>query len=238
MDFLINQGGKSLSQMTIKERAESQCLPERLRLVDIAALSHPEQKNIQAVLRAELERLCKAEEIKHTVETVGTCYEITTDSGPNKFIGTTEVYWIHRDDLKAYLQRLKQWPVDGLLANWWPDEKQTEQAEAPVVQVVGYSRQGGDVAVSGLLAAPARQDDWFTVIDDTTKALHQELSNMPNEIQVWGRLSTNPPAGYTVTAGVDRGGEACLNMPGVTPLGRRAFGERWKKYTTKQDKTI
>lgn len=238
MDFLINQGGKSLSRMTVKERAESQCLPERLRVVGIAALSFPEEKNKQAVLRAELKSLCDSGEIKHTVETVGGCYELTTDSGPNKLISMTEVYLIHRDDLKAYLQRLKQWPVDGLLANWWPDEKQTEQAEAPAVECVGYSRQGGDVALSGLLAVPARQDDWFTVIDDTTKVLHQELSKMPNEIQVWGRLSTNPPAGYAVTTGTDRGGEACLDMPGATSLGRKAFGERWKKYTNKQDKTI
>lgn len=140
MDFLINQGGKSLSRMTMKERAASHCLPERLRVVDIAALSFPEQKNKQAILRAELERLCEVEEIKHSIETVGACFTLTGGSGPNKQIGTTDFYLIHRDALKAYLQRQKQWPVDGLLANWWPDETQAAPQQLPEVEAVSQSK--------------------------------------------------------------------------------------------------
>ncbi|PPC90452.1 MAG: hypothetical protein CTY34_07670 [Methylobacter sp.] len=84
---------------------------------------------------------------------------------------------------------------------------------------------------SGLLSLPSRQDDWVSVIDDTVKVLHDEMSKMPNEVQVWGRMATNPPQGYKVTSGKDKG-DHCLNITGIDPLSRSAFSKRWKKYTS------
>jgi hypothetical protein len=34
---------------------------------------------------------------------------------------------IHKDEFKRYLKSLDQWPVDGLLANWWADDAQKDK---------------------------------------------------------------------------------------------------------------
>lgn len=87
-----------------------------------------------------------------------------------------------------------------------------------------------DIAASALLKLPSRQDDWVDVISDMATAFYAEFGKLPNESQAWGRLCTAPPNGYEIKIGKDKG-EGCLEMPGVKPLGKRAFGERWKKYT-------
>jgi hypothetical protein len=89
-----------------------------------------------------------------------------------------------------------------------------------------------------LLNIPKKKDDWFSVIDNLTNDFNTEHGNMPNKIQVWGALCTSPPKGYEITTGTDKG-EDCLKMPGAGNLGKRAFVERWKKYTAKiHDKTF
>ncbi|MFI3197918.1 MAG: hypothetical protein QX196_06305 [Methylococcaceae bacterium] len=91
---------------------------------------------------------------------------------------------------------------------------------------------------SGLLNNPSKKDDWFSVIDDMTRGFYDRLGKMPNETQAWGALWTSPPEGYEITTGKDRGDD-CLIMPSITTLSKRAFSERWKKYTAKsQDKAF
>ena len=84
---------------------------------------------------------------------------------------------------------------------------------------------------TNLLKAPARQDDWFELINDMTTAFYNDFGELPNQAQAWGRLCTSPPSGYTVTTGKDKGGEDCLKMPGTKPLPKNAFYKRWNKYT-------
>ncbi len=91
---------------------------------------------------------------------------------------------------------------------------------------------------SGLLNNPSKKDDWFLVIDDMTRGFHAKFGKIPNETQAWGALWKNPPEGYEITTGKDRGDD-CLIMPGITNLSKRAFNERWKKYTAPiQDKAF
>jgi hypothetical protein len=97
---------------------------------------------------------------------------------------------------------------------------------------------GGDIGLSGLLNNPQRIDDWFSAIDDMTRAFYAHAEKMPTRPQAWAQLWTNPPPGYEITTSEDRG-EECLEMPGKKPLGKRAFYERWKKYTEQgQNKTL
>ncbi|TPQ27635.1 hypothetical protein [Methylomonas koyamae] len=105
----------------------------------------------------------------------------------------------------------------------------------PKAEAAGGVSLENDIEISRLLSSPLKKDDWFHVIDDTTRELFIELSKMPNEIQVWGRMVTNPPKGYEVTTGQDRG-ESCLSMPGVNSLSRSAFTKRWKNYTQRANK--
>jgi len=86
---------------------------------------------------------------------------------------------------------------------------------------------------SGLLIIPLRIDSLFPVIDDMTRAFFSENSSgLPNEVQAWCRLCENPPAGYGVSVGKDRGKDDSLIMQGTKPLSRSAFKRRWKSYTT------
>lgn len=82
-----------------------------------------------------------------------------------------------------------------------------------------------------LFKAPSRQDGWFEVINDAATNFYKEFGKLPNEYQLWGQLNTNPPRGYVITSGKDKG-EDCLNMPGEKPLARKAFSKRWCNYTS------
>ncbi|MDP2201775.1 MAG: hypothetical protein Q8K07_07135 [Methylicorpusculum sp.] len=123
-------------------------------------------------------------------------------------------------------------------ANWqefWQgihkaQESKAEQDKRPAVENISHSIRGGDIAPSNLLNAPSRQDDWFDLIVDMTKSYFAEFGSLPNEAQAWGRLWTNPPTGYAIETGMDKG-EDCLKIPGKNPLSKSAFLKRWKKYT-------
>jgi hypothetical protein len=103
------------------------------------------------------------------------------------------------------------------------------------LQAVKQSANTNEASVSGLLKAPARQDNWFPVIDDMAREFYSQFGEMPKDVQAWGRLWESPPKGYAITTGKDKGGEDCLKMPGCRPLSRGAFKKRWKEYTA--DKT-
>ena len=95
------------------------------------------------------------------------------------------------------------------------------------------TKPSNDIDFSGLLNIPSKVDDWFRVIDDMTRGFYAKWGKMPNETQAWGALWKNPPEGYEITTGKDRGDD-CLIMPGVTNLSKRGFSDRWKKYTRKK----
>lgn len=76
---------------------------------------------------------------------------------------------------------------------------------------------------------PAKQDDWFKAISDMTAEFVAENGRCPNRTEAWSRLCNNPPSAYGITTCKDRG-EASLLMNDKT-LGRRAFADRWSRYT-------
>lgn len=144
------------------------------------------------------------------------------------------------DDLKEKITRLTQqlesrsqfWSLSSLVEALGKESVPLRMIEAIPTEpkpeaVVAASN---DIAYSGLLNTPSRKDDWFQVIDDMTRAFHKEFGAIPNQTQAWGRLWTNPPAGYAITTDASRG-EECLKMPGVSPLTRTAFAKRWVKYS-------
>ncbi len=83
---------------------------------------------------------------------------------------------------------------------------------------------------NSLLNVLEKKDAWFEAINEMTNEFYAEHNKLPTETQAWNRLNTQPPAGYMITAGIDRG-ENCLKMEGYKPLGKKSFVERWKKYT-------
>ena len=121
----------------------------------------------------------------------------------------------------------------------WKAERQAEaivddstgnHAGAEPASTTAIQSNSNELDLSGLLNAPAKQDDWFNVIDDMTKSYFREYGKIPNCTQAWGWLSADGLEGYCITAGTDRG-EKCLIMPGVNPLSKSAFSKRWEKYT-------
>lgn len=117
------------------------------------------------------------------------------------------------------------------LASLWRAAKQ-DKPKAEAIEDGGLDRKENtnDIAASSLLKLPSRQDAWVDVISDMATAFYAEFSKLPNESQAWGQLWKNPPAGYVITTGKDKG-EDCLNMPGEKPLSKSGFSKRWKSYT-------
>lgn len=82
---------------------------------------------------------------------------------------------------------------------------------------------------------PKRRNAWFEAINDMTTDFYNEFGKIPKQSQAWGRLCTQPPHGYEITTGKDKG-EECLNMPGEKTLSRSAFNKRWSSYTANKGK--
>lgn len=128
---------------------------------------------------------------------------------------------------KNHLQSIEQWPVDGLLGNWWIDEQSnatTQTDNKPNLTTI---------KTNVFCNPPKKKDSWFDAIEETALTLFNELGKLPNEAQAWGRLSANPPHGYEIKPGADKG-EDCLTMPGNTSLPKSGFSKRWKRYTAKK----
>lgn len=126
--------------------------------------------------------------------------------------------------------RLKQ-DIRFLNSLWRAAKKDKPKAEAVLNDGVDSKENPNDIAASKLLKLPSRQDSWVDVISDMVTAFYTEFGKLPNESQAWGQLWTNPPAGYVITTGKDKG-EDCLSMPGEKPLSKSAFSKRWESYTT------
>jgi hypothetical protein len=107
----------------------------------------------------------------------------------------------------------------------------TTTAQAEPVADVGMVQNSNNLDFSELLNTPSRIDDWFTVIDDMTRAFHAKHGKMPNDPQAWNTLWTSPPEGYKITTG-KISGDDCLIMQGAS-LSKSAFRKRWKKYTNR-----
>jgi hypothetical protein len=205
--------------------------------------------------RAEINRLLNdgvnSGELRHRVETIkrqqdvhpNVFGEFATEHENERYRGRpyTKEYsvktpYISPPDLVEFLQKInRNPPKDSPLAKKLSDcerpstvkveaEPLNTQEETPI------TNNANDY--SGLLVVPKRVDGWFQAIDDMAKGYHDQHGEMPNEIQAWVQLCKNPPPGYEITQGKDKG-EDCLNAPTLKPLGRKAFAKRWKKYTDK-----
>lgn len=142
---------------------------------------------------------------------------------------------IHKLDMMRYLKSEGKWPIKGLPDSYWHDGKPEAEAvgdDGTSIQTEPkpLNNRNNDTDFSGLLNIPKKTDDWFNVIDDMTSDFHKKWGEIPNKSQAWGALYKSPPKGYEITTGTDKG-EDCLKMPGAANLGKRAFIERWKKYT-------
>lgn len=51
---------------------------------------------------------------------------------------------LHKAEFKCYLQSRGQWPVTGLLANWWADEEEPQQADTPKPELTQSTRNEQD----------------------------------------------------------------------------------------------
>jgi hypothetical protein len=98
------------------------------------------------------------------------------------------------------------------------------------ISIIQYESASIENDTNPLLNEPKKRDGWFDAIFDMTLAFHGEHGKIPKEAQAWATLWSNPPAGYLITTGIDKGGEVCLIMADDT-LSKTSFGRRWKKYT-------
>jgi hypothetical protein len=146
MDFLISHSKAALNRLPLEERAKILgALPDRLSLKDLAKLSTIDNSEKEKAILSALIELCKNGKIKcygniHGWEWGGG--EMTYVANPYPEVRgsqvdmgnplTTAVYnkyrafpgdcLVHREDFKRYLEQVKQWPLNGVLANWWPAE--------------------------------------------------------------------------------------------------------------------
>ncbi len=136
----INPGKDRQEAQTIKQLAKQNSLPDSLTIKQIGELlydSHEDQKNlfsnlIEACKEGQLKYKGSIDERHRSVR-----FDVLEALGPEKFVELFENDYydvfeppealIHRDDIKAYFQSIKLWPVeDCLLAGWWQHESQTE----------------------------------------------------------------------------------------------------------------
>ena len=152
---------------------------------------------------------------------------------PSEITPIDFVKWCKTKDINTdWITSADEWPgyvLSQTEAEALPDagagNDDTEPASTKVIQA-----NSNDLGFSGLLNELTKKDGWFSVIDDMTRAFYTACEKMPNEHQAWATLWTNPPNGYGITVGTDKG-EDCLNMPGAKPLSKSAFSKRWTNYT-------
>ncbi len=236
--------------LSIEEKAErNQPLPEQLNIVEIVDLWFKSKRDREIYYGALFKAFDDDNGLLRGKKLFNNPY--TEDGDYWVVVGGHEAYWnieITRDDFLDWLKiKGEPLPKDCLLANWWKGLELKTEAEAVGDAGIGnhagtepkpLNQNSNNSDFSGLLNNPSKKDDWFLVIDDMTRGFHAKFGKIPNETQAWGALWKNPPEGYEITTGKDRGDD-CLIMPGITNLSKRAFNERWKKYTAPiQDKAF
>lgn|GEM_PF-5437121 len=144
---LINQNTEVSEALPIEQWAKIAVVwPDELSIKEIAKLAFPDDKELQKALIETLVKLCKDKQLNYYGDIDGWHYEegkpnlypkvkyessnggfMDLDSGYSLSLFGSDACLIHRDDFKTFLKSQNQWPVDGLLANWWrtqDDEKQ------------------------------------------------------------------------------------------------------------------
>jgi hypothetical protein len=129
----------------------------------------------------------------------------------------------YKDRFKNYLKVF--WNDDDPAPQNATVSSENETITAPPVQHSSTPKEK-----TSLLNVPTRQDDWFEVINEMANQFYAENGAIPTTAQVWNLLCTQSPTGYAITTSKDKG-EFCLIMAGCNPLGKKAFAERWRKYT-------
>jgi hypothetical protein len=149
MDGLIAANTEALDSLPIEERAlVPGGLPTEISICNIGVLAFPGNKLKQDALILALIALCKDGTLEYYGDINGWSYWdnepnpfpkvkgdyphiYCLDSRPQMLYAHSHDCLIHRDNFKAYLQSVEQWPVNGLLANWWDD-----------AEVIGNPRRG------------------------------------------------------------------------------------------------
>lgn len=142
-DGLLANDAEVLDGLSIQERALiPDGLPDELSIRNIAELSYPDNKAKQDALVKLLVKECKIGSLPYYGNIEGWSYRedrpnpypkiagkmplVWFIDGINTLYGSAEDCLIHRDNFKVYLQSKNQWPVTGLLLNWWPDSEPKE----------------------------------------------------------------------------------------------------------------
>lgn len=141
LDELLISDGDYLPSLTLEEKTNKGVLPEELSIYSIAKICYPgDAKHIKATINL-LVKACKSEDLKCYGNINGWEYGGLENRIENPFPrieGTQKQYaspmltacmsrWIcfpedcliHRNDFRDYLQSKNQWPIDGLLNNWY-----------------------------------------------------------------------------------------------------------------------
>ncbi|WP_019864788.1 hypothetical protein [Methylovulum miyakonense] len=142
LDNLLSGNTEAIKNLPIEKRATIiSGLPDELKIKDIAKLAFPDDEEKQESFRLLLIGLCKSGRLKFYGDIKGweywdnmpNPYPKSDGDYPLMFVGdyyTPEKLYaypddclIHKDNFETYLKNKQLWPIDGLLANWWANEK-------------------------------------------------------------------------------------------------------------------
>ena len=116
--------GCTFSGQPLADLASNRLLPDWLALSEIAGLFDPDNLEtlIGFCLDKELTYEGKLYGLSFTDETLKGV--ITYQLPEGQYSRRADYCAIHKDEFKRFLLTQGQWPVAGLLANWWPDSGQ------------------------------------------------------------------------------------------------------------------
>jgi len=143
LDRLLIDNPEYLEALPIKERALIPgALPDELSISDIATLAYPDDTHKQDGFIGVLEKLCVNGQLPHYGDIKGWSHE-ENEINPYPKVKSSESrgsgiihLWgpvlynsynclLNKDALKDWFQAVNQWPVNGLLGNWWQAEPVT-----------------------------------------------------------------------------------------------------------------
>jgi hypothetical protein len=98
-------------------------------------------------------------------------------------------YSIHKDDFKNYLKSIGDWPVTGLLANWWTDdERQAEEVGGAGTDSQDYKELDGK---SDKIQCPKRAviyEKWYIALrgkhQDNIESIKYEINRLKNDDEI------------------------------------------------------
>ena len=187
LDNLVSQDAEAINTLPIEKRAGiTNGLPHELSISDIAALDCPDDKEKQDAYKMLLVNLCKTGELQYYGDIDGWSYrenlinpypkvkglrapcgviDLWNDEGEILYAEPHDCL-IHKDNFKRYLQSKKQWPVTGLLANWWANNEPKAETEIETL--------GNDEEIKG------RRNKQLDIICKTATELgYVDLLNIP-----------------------------------------------------------